>query len=113
MKEYSFSELRNKRIVNVSDGRELGHLCDIVFSCVGRVNYFVAPGRRTFFKFNGNDCVCIPWQNIIKVGEDVILVELQSRPSVMASGYDGNAVSDINNTQNYNDQNLNNQNFNN
>ena len=112
MKEYSFSELRNKRIVNVSDGRELGHLCDIVFSCVGRVNYFVAPGKRTFFKFNCNDCVCIPWQNIIKVGEDVILVELQSRPSVMASGYDGNTASDENYAQALSNQNPNSQNFN-
>ncbi|MGN0795911.1 MAG: YlmC/YmxH family sporulation protein [Christensenellales bacterium] len=104
MKEYSFSELRNKRIVNVSDGRELGHLCDIVFSCTGRVNYFVAPGKKTFFKFSNNDCVCIPWNCIIKVGEDVILVELANRPSIMNTSDDDytqeTAYAQNNNVQN-------------
>ena len=83
MKEYSFSELRNKRIINVSDGRELGHLCDIVFSCTGRIICFVAPGKKNFFRFNTNDCVYIPWNCIIKVGEDVILVELSNRSAIM------------------------------
>ena len=82
MKEYSFSDLRTKRVINIIDGRELGHLCDIVFTCTGRVMYFVAPGRKSLFKSNAEN-IYISWRNILKVGEDVILVELSQSNPVM------------------------------
>ena len=61
----------------MADGKELGHACDMVFTAMGRVMGLVVPGRKSFFKsFTNNENIFIPWNNIIKIGSDVILVEI-------------------------------------
>lgn len=76
-KQYSFQELSAKRVINMADGKELGHICDMIFTAIGRIMGLVVPGKKSFFKsFTNNDNLFIPWNNIIKIGSDVILVEL-------------------------------------
>ena len=76
-KQYSFQELAARRVINMADGKELGHACDMVFTAMGRVMGLVVPGRKSFFKsFTNNENIFIPWNNIIKIGSDVILVEI-------------------------------------
>ena len=73
----SFLELKTKEIVNVVDGKKLGRIVDLVFTCNGYVIGFVAPGNKKMFKcLNSSDNIFIPWNNICKIGDDVILVEL-------------------------------------
>ncbi len=73
----SFLELKSKEIVNVVDGKRLGRIVDLVFTCSGCVMGFVAPPNRKLIKsLNCQDNVFIPWNNICKIGDDVILVEL-------------------------------------
>ena len=76
--DISLNELRMKQVVNIYDGKSLGHICDAVFDeCYGKLLGFVVPGIKklsSFFK-PAND-VFIPYQNICKIGIDVILVEL-------------------------------------
>ena len=71
--EMTFSELRTKEVVNTQDGRKLGKVCDIVF-CYPENRWLgiVAPNGRAFRK-NG---VFIELRNIVKIGEDVILVNV-------------------------------------
>ena len=77
MNELTFCELREKEIVNLSDGKRLGRLVDLALSCNGRVLGLMAPGDRGAIKrLGGKDAVFIPWQNIRKIGDDVILVDL-------------------------------------
>ena len=77
MNELTFCELREKEIVNVADGRRLGRITDLALSCNGRVLGFMAPGDKSALKaFGGKNAVFIPWQNISKIGDDVILVNL-------------------------------------
>lgn len=84
-KQYSFSELSAKRTINVAEGCELGHVCDVIFSANGRVNGIVVPGKKSIFKsFTNSENVFIPWCNIIKIGSDVILVELIGNAAVCA-----------------------------
>ena len=76
-KQYSFQELAARRVINMADGKELGHACDMVFTAMGRVMGLVVPGRKGFFKsFTNNENIFIPWNSIIKIGSDVILVEI-------------------------------------
>ena len=76
-KQYSFQELAQRRVINMADGKELGHVCDMVFTAVGRILGLIVPGKKNFFKsFTNSENVFIPWNNIIKIGSDVILVEL-------------------------------------
>ncbi len=73
--ELSFSELRTKEVVNTQDGRKLGKVCDIVF-CYPENRWLgiVAPNGHGFgFKKNS---VFIELRNIVKIGEDVILVNV-------------------------------------
>ena len=77
MNELTFCELREKEIVNLADGKRLGRIVDLALSCNGRVLGLMAPGdHHTFKRLGGRDAVFIPWQNIQKIGDDVILVNL-------------------------------------
>ena len=77
MNDLTFCELRGKEIVNVVDGKRLGRINDIALSCNGKVIGIMAPGGKSGLKsFTGKDSVFIPWQNIRKIGDDVILVDL-------------------------------------
>ncbi|MBO4666873.1 MAG: YlmC/YmxH family sporulation protein [Bacilli bacterium] len=77
MNELTFCELREKEIVNVADGKRLGRVTDLALTCNGRVLGVMAPGDKSTIKaFGGKERVFIPWQNITKIGDDVILVNL-------------------------------------
>ncbi len=71
----TFAELKTKNVVNTHDGKCLGKPCDIVITtrnaCVIGI---VVPGERKFFK--ATEDVFIPWEKIVKIGEDVILVDM-------------------------------------
>lgn len=74
------SELRMKDVVNLIDGRRLGLIADFEVDLDdGRVTAIVVPGpgRILWFMGRDNDMV-IPWEQIRKIGTDVILVELVS-----------------------------------
>ena len=76
MNEVNFSQLCHREVINVEDGRRLGKIIDIVFEqCSGRILGFVVPGERRWIWWNRHD-VFIPYHNICKVGEDVILVNV-------------------------------------
>jgi YlmC/YmxH family sporulation protein len=73
-----FSKLRQKEVVNVLDGARLGYICDLLLdTCTGKICAIVVPGPSRFsFFFKGDRDQVIPWKNIRKIGEDVILVEI-------------------------------------
>lgn len=76
--ETSFTELRNKEVINVLSGRLLGNVNDVIldFRC-NNILGIVVPGSRSFFNFF-KPCqeIFIPICSICKIGEDVILVEV-------------------------------------
>ena len=76
----SLSELRTKDVVNTLDGKRLGKVMDIEFDPRdGRVVAIVVPGEfRVGSLIRGEKCgIVIPWQHICRIGENVILVELE------------------------------------
>ena len=74
--EVSYSALKNKEVVNVSDGKKLGHIIDILFDSVsGEVKGVVVPGDKRLFR--KSDDVFIPLARVKKIGDDVVLVFLQ------------------------------------
>lgn len=76
-KQYSFSDLSKKCVVNVADGKELGHVCDLIFNGCGTVLGLVVPGKKSILRsITSAENIYIPWNRIIKIGADVILVEL-------------------------------------
>ena len=79
--ESTFLELRCKEIVNVLDGRRLGHMIDLVFELgSARVLGFIVPGEKTGWNlFKNNNQLFIPYGCVVRIGEDTILVELPAQ----------------------------------
>lgn len=77
----SLSELRAKDVVNTVDGKRLGKVMDIEFNASdGHVEAIVVPGEwKMGNMLRGEKCgVVIPWQRICKIGENVILVQIDA-----------------------------------
>ncbi|AZU61443.1 YlmC/YmxH family sporulation protein [Neobacillus mesonae] len=70
------SEFQIKDVVNVSDGRRLGNIGDIEINLTtGRIEAVVISGSGRMLGFFGKEEeIVISWKNIIKIGQDVILV---------------------------------------
>jgi len=73
-----FSDLRYKEVINVNDGFRMGYVCDIALNAVtGQILSILIPGQSKFFGFFGReDDFCIPWECIRRIGEDIILVDI-------------------------------------
>jgi len=71
------SELQTKMVINVKDGKHLGVIVDADVNNEGQINYFVVMPKH-FFKrlFKSEVDTNVEIKQIIKIGEDVILVDL-------------------------------------
>ncbi len=78
------SELRVREVVNVLDGRRLGYIGDMDIDLEsGRIRGIVVPGQTKVLGLFGKDTeVYIPWERVVKIGADVILVELDATPEI-------------------------------
>ena len=77
--ELTFCELREKVVFNVIDGKKLGRPIDMAFSLNGQVLGIIVPDEKRLLKcISADNNLFIPWNCIIKIGEDAILVQLQS-----------------------------------
>ena len=70
-------ELRTKEVIDVHDGKRLGRVMDIEFCTAdSRVTALVVPAETSFLQsLRGEKCgLVIPWEDIQRIGDDVILV---------------------------------------
>ena len=74
------SELRMREVINVLDGKKLGNIIDIDLDIEkGKVIAFMLPGQvRGWSIFSKREEIVVPWDKIIRIGRDVILVEVPS-----------------------------------
>ena len=74
-----FSELRDKEIINICDGRRLGFACDAEIEMPkGEVRALIVPGPARFFGLFGREPdYLIPMECIRRMGQDIALVEIQ------------------------------------
>ena len=72
------SDLQTKDVINQSDGRNIGRIIDMDILENGTINYFVVEPRKIMKKLNiYNNETSINISQIVKIGEDVILVDLR------------------------------------
>jgi len=73
------SDLQNKDIVNISDGKKIGSIIDINIDANGNMRGLIIEEGRSFSSlFGGKNEVEISWDKIEKIGEDVILVNMSN-----------------------------------
>lgn len=72
------SELQQKDVVNVANGKRLGNIGDIDINVTtGQIEAIIIIGAgKVLGLFGRTDEMIIPWCDIVKVGADVILVRL-------------------------------------
>lgn len=76
-RQYTFSDFTKKTVINVCDGRELGHVCDLIFNNYGNIVAVVVPGKKSLFKsLTSAENLIIPFNRIVKIGSDVILTDV-------------------------------------
>lgn len=87
--DFSFLDIRCKEVVNIVDGRCLGHITDIIFNMqTCAIMGFVVPASTNFWNvFKSAAEIFIPLSQIRKIGDDTILVELYGASTPTTSAY--------------------------
>lgn len=72
------SDLSARDVINTLDGRRLGNVVDLELDLsTGKIVAVIVPGQAKMLGvFGRTDDYVVPWENVKKIGEDVILVEL-------------------------------------
>lgn len=73
----TFCDLCEKEVINIFDGRRLGHIDDLELDIFdGRILAIIVPGPpKCWGLIRAEKDFVIPWNCIKKIGDDVILVE--------------------------------------
>ncbi|UYX55444.1 YlmC/YmxH family sporulation protein [Bacillus thuringiensis] len=76
-----------KDVVNISDGKRLGNIGDIDFDIdTGKIRAVIISKQTRMLVLFGKEVeFVIPWEQIMKIGEDVILVRVDNINSVTES----------------------------
>jgi len=75
--DFTFCELREREVINIADGKRLGMVMDAAFTCAGKIVGIIVPGEKRFMRvLSSSENLFIPWCNVAKIGNDVILVNL-------------------------------------
>lgn len=69
------SELQSKKIINIDDGKNIGNIIDINIHESGNIESLILEQNKNFFSLTKESDTKIPWKDITKIGEDVILVK--------------------------------------
>jgi YlmC/YmxH family sporulation protein len=76
------SEMSGKEVINLGDGARLGVIgdCEITFdSRTGAIGGLILPKRKALFNFLADNQVSvIPWQAIKRIGDEVVIVDLNN-----------------------------------
>ncbi len=70
------SDLKLKEVINLNDGKRLGFIEDVELDLeTGQIKAIIVPGKSGFWMFK-SDNIVIPWEQVHRLGADVILVNL-------------------------------------
>lgn len=71
------SELQHKDVVNIKEGTKIGNIIDLEIDEDGKLNgLIVEKSKFLISRFTTKNEVSIKWEQIEKIGEDVILVSI-------------------------------------
>lgn len=72
------SEMREKEVINIRDGAKIGLIYDFEIDLQnGRVTAIVIPGPGKILGiFGKNNDLIVQWNDIIRIGTDAILVDI-------------------------------------
>lgn len=71
------SELQDKDVVNITDGKKIGNIIDVSIDGNGNMSGIMVERYKFLVSLFTNNIVEIKWTQIEKIGKDVILVNLE------------------------------------
>ena len=75
------SEFQTKEVINITTGRRFGYIIDVIIDKDGKINKLILEEKRSARKFmSSKEELSIEWNQIIKIGDDIILVDTRNRP---------------------------------
>ena len=76
---YSINNLKSMEIIDIKLGVKLGFAKDIKINCdENRIESILIPMQKSSF-FGKMELIEIPWEDIIKIGLDVVLVDTKGK----------------------------------
>lgn len=71
------SDLQNKDVINIIDGKKIGNIIDITIGSKGSMTSLIVERSKFLISmFSSSGEIEIKWNQIKKIGEDVILVSV-------------------------------------
>ena len=74
------SEFQTKEIINISTGRRFGYIVDVVIDKEGKIKELILEEKKHSKRFMASrEELSIEWNQIIKIGDDIILVDTRKK----------------------------------
>jgi YlmC/YmxH family sporulation protein len=70
------SDLQDKDVVNINDGKKIGNIIDVNIDTNGNMSGIMVEKYKFLISLFTNNIIEIKWKQIEKIGKDVILVNL-------------------------------------
>ncbi|MBQ8164920.1 MAG: YlmC/YmxH family sporulation protein [Clostridia bacterium] len=75
---HRLNDIIKMEVINLFDGRRVGYVSDVAADFhTGKIDSVIIYGEGKFFrKYNHNADIVIPFNKIVSVGEDLIIVDI-------------------------------------
>lgn len=72
------SDLQSKEIIDITTGKRIGMIIDVEVDNTGRIKKFILQEKR-LRRFKTLEEFAVTWDEIIKFGDDIILIDPRNR----------------------------------
>ena len=73
----NLSDLQEKEVIDISTGKRIGTIVDVIINATGSISKLVLEERKVSRKLfsNNKEDIYLDWKQIIKIGDDIILID--------------------------------------
>lgn len=72
------SDLQTKEIIDITTGRRMGIIIDVIVESSGKIKSLVLQEKR-IKKFKSLEDTEVTWSEIVKIGDDIILIDTRNK----------------------------------
>lgn len=72
------SDLQTKEIIDISSGKRMGIIIDVIIDVNGKIKSLVLQEKR-LKKFSAKEESEVTWEEIVKIGDDIILIDQRNK----------------------------------
>ena len=73
------SDFQTKEIINISTGRRFGYIIDVIIDKDGKIKQLILEEKKSKRLMAGREDFSIEWEQIVKIGDDIILVDTRDK----------------------------------